>query len=230
MSAADSDSPSPPEASDHAYFQAIEEAFIRLRGAPFLLSPEDWRVAVGWREAGVPVQLVERVLERILRDREEAESGRSRRIRGLRYFDSAVAAAWKNARAMTGSETARTSAPMDVEGRLSALAAALPTALDGREVLARGILAAGGETEAVESRLAELDREMIAGARGSLTTAEEDRLGRRVEEGLERLGSRLSGEELEIARRRLERQILRRMLDLPLLSLFSPQARGADET
>ena len=44
--------------ADQAYFQAIEETFVRLRGAPLLLSPADWQVARRWHRDGVPLPLV----------------------------------------------------------------------------------------------------------------------------------------------------------------------------
>lgn len=225
MSSTGSDGTPETGSEAHAYFRAVEEAFIRLRGAPFLLSPEDWRVADGWRQAGVPLELVERVLEKILRAREEAETGKARRVRGLRYFDSAVAAAWKGARSVAGAETAREAPPLDVSQALTALAAALPEGLPGHQELARRILELDGGTEAVEKRLAALDREMMRSARRNLDPEQQARLNRRVEAGFARVGRRLSPEEAEPARRRLEGQVLRRLLDLPLLSLFSPQAR-----
>lgn len=212
-------------ADAHAYFRAVEDAFIRLRGAPFLLSPEDWRVASGWWDAGVPLELVERVLEKLLSRREEAEAGQARRVRSLRYFDSAVAAAWKGRRAVAGSAEARHAAPLDVDAALTALAGSLPAELPGRAELARRIGALGGDSEEIENELTALDREMLAAAGASLSEERRATLARRVDAALERVGARLSPEEAEVARRRLERQVLRRMLDLPLLSLFSPQAR-----
>ncbi len=226
MSATGSEPSEGGESASHAYFRAVEDAFIRLRGAPFLLSPEDWRVAKGWWEAGIPLGLVERVLEKVLRGREEAEAGKARRVRSLRYFDSAVLAAWRGLRSIAGSEEARRAPPLDVRRGLEALAAALPEALPGRDDLARQILALDGEAEEVERRLADLDREMLRAAAGALPAERREILDRRVAAGLERLGRRLAAEEVEAARRRLEGQVLRRLLDLPLLSLFSLQARG----
>lgn len=225
MSSTGSDRPPETGSEAHAYFRAVEEAFIRLRGAPFLLSPEDWRVASRWRRAGVPLELVERVLEKILREREDAEAGKARRVRGLRYFDSAVARAWKGVRSVAGSEAAREAPPLDVGPALEVLTAALPDALPGRAELAGRILALDGDTETVEQRLADLDREMMSSALQILDPEQRASLDRRVEAGLARVGRRLSPEEAEPARRRLEGQVLRRLLDLPLLSLFSPQAR-----
>ena len=42
-------------AEDQAYFHALEEAFLRLRGRATLLSAADWQVAREWRRAGIPI-------------------------------------------------------------------------------------------------------------------------------------------------------------------------------
>ncbi|MDH3746482.1 MAG: biotin--[acetyl-CoA-carboxylase] ligase, partial [Acidobacteriota bacterium] len=107
--------------SDHSYFRAVEEVFIRLRGAPFLLSPEDWRVASGWRREGIPLATVASVLERILGEREETGRGR-RSISGLRYFNRPVRAAWTQTQSMLGAEGSRSADPLDVPARLQSLA------------------------------------------------------------------------------------------------------------
>ena len=60
--------------TDFGYFQTLEEAFIRLRGAPLLLSPADWQMAKEWRQRGIPVELIERVLGEVLEERREGEA------------------------------------------------------------------------------------------------------------------------------------------------------------
>jgi hypothetical protein len=40
------------------YYQAIAREFLRLRGAPFFLSPKDIAVVAGWEEEGVPLEVV----------------------------------------------------------------------------------------------------------------------------------------------------------------------------
>ena len=129
---------------------------------------------------------------------------------------------------MAGSDEARRAPAIDVGRSLAALAAALPRGLSRGEELGRRIQALEGDTETVESELARIDLEMVEEARTGLGEEQRTELARRVEAGLGRVGSRLSAEELRIARRRLEAQVLRRLLDLPLLSLFSPQARDEE--
>ena len=68
-------------AADHAYFRAIEEVFIRLRGAPLLLSPTDWQIARGWHRTGIPLDVVCSTLEELFRQR--AEAGKQSTVRSL---------------------------------------------------------------------------------------------------------------------------------------------------
>src|SRR5437763_16109793 len=92
---------SAPEAedSDHAYFQAIEEIFVELRGAPLLLSPADWQVARRWQREGIPLDLVRSTLEEVFAKRKER--GAKGKISSLRYCAPAVEAAWADLRALT---------------------------------------------------------------------------------------------------------------------------------
>src|SRR5436305_4453642 len=114
------------EEPPHAYFQAIEEIFVALRGAPLLLSPADWQVARRWHQEGVPLDLVRSTLEEVFAKRKER--GAKGKISSLRYCAPAVEAAWADLRELTAPGH-RVPAP-DFAGapRLAALAAALPTA------------------------------------------------------------------------------------------------------
>ena len=85
--------------NDHAYFRAIEDHFIRLRGAPLLLSPADWQIAREWHREGIPLDLVLGALDEVFERR--AERGSERPIQSLRYCSSAVAAAWKRSFSMS---------------------------------------------------------------------------------------------------------------------------------
>ncbi len=46
----------PGEAGD--YYRAVEEEFLRRRGAPLLLSPRDWALIGDWQAAGIPLRIV----------------------------------------------------------------------------------------------------------------------------------------------------------------------------
>lgn len=200
---------------DHAYFQAVEEIFVQLRGAPLLLSPEDWRVASRWHQEGVPLDLVRRVLEEVFAKRKER--GTKGRINSLRYCAPAIEAAWADLRELTAPGERDEAAPLDIPTRLRNLAGAVPDAFKER------VLALQGDAPSVESALSALDREMLSTlSLGPELLAEVEAA---VEKTLSALKSRLPAEELERSRERLTHQVLRQRLGLPVLSLFSPEAQ-----
>lgn len=210
------------EDSDHAYFQAVEEIFVELRGAPLLLSPTDWQVARRWHQDGVPLDLVKRTLEEVFAKRKER--GAKGKISSLRYCAPAVEAAWEELRELNA-PGARSEAPaFEIRPRLTALAAALPTR-SFPEIQSR-IEALEGDPQQVEDRLASLDREMLDAAEAGLDEETRAEIHASVEKTLSALGGRLPAEELERSRDRLARQALRRRLGLPVLSLFSPEAEA----
>ena len=212
------------ELTHQAYFEAIEEVFVRLRGAPLLLSPTDWQVARGWHRQGVPLELVRRVLEEVFAKRRER--GTKGRISSLRYCAPAVEAAWSAAREMAAPGDREAARALDLPVRLASLAAALPDGLPERGALAARIVALAGDSEAVEAALATLDHEALDHADRGLDEPARAELDAAVTATLAALAGRLPPEELERSRERLRRQVLRGRLGMPVLSLFSPEAGG----
>lgn len=203
--------------SDHAYFQAIEEIFVRLRGAPLLLSPADWQVASRWHRDGVPLDLVGRVLEEVFAKRRER--GTKGKINSLRYCAPAVEAAWADLRELTAPGERTEAAPLDISGRLRNLAAAVPAAFAAR------VAGLHGDAPSVEAALSALDREMLAASSASLAPELREEVEAAVEKTLAALKGRLPADEVERSRERLTHQVLRQRLGLPVLSLFSPEAQ-----
>lgn len=208
--------------AEHVYFQAIEAAFVRLRGTPFLLSPADWRLASDWHRQGVPLEVVEAALEEVFTRR--AERGEVGKVQSLRYCRAAVEEAWSRRLELEGGTASAEAAPLAVAERLAALAAALPREAAG---IGRRLLALEGDAADVERRLEELDRELLAEAEAHLDEPERGALEARVEAALAPLAERLPAEEVEAYRPRLRERELRRRADLPLLSLFAPEALRA---
>lgn len=204
---------------DHAYFQAIEEIFVRLRGAPLLLSPADWQVARRWHREGVPLDLVRQALEEVFAKRKER--GAKGRISSLRYCAPAVEAAWGELRELTAPGERLEAPAFDPSRRLEALAAALPPDL---AAFARRVTTLAGDPPEIEEALATLDREMLAAAAASLDDALRAEVEAAVEKTVAGLRGRLPTDELERSRERLTWQVLRQRLALPVLSLFSPEA------
>lgn len=221
-SGSDSDLESGPE---HEYFKAIEEVFIRLRGAPLLLSPADWRVARRWYEQEIPLAVVERALEEFFARRRERKA--KKQIVSLRYCAPAVEAAWEEICSLTAAGRQAASTVLEAAPRLAALAAALPAELPARESWAERITALDGDTEGVERRLAALDGELLEELEKALDETGRRGLEEELQAALAPLATRLEDDELAEARRRLLRQLLRQRWRLPVLSLFSPEAEPA---
>jgi hypothetical protein len=278
-----------PGAADQAYFLAVEDIFVRLRGAPLLLSPADWQAARRWHRQGVPLEVVREALEEVFARRRER--GAKGRISSLRYCGPAVEAAWERHSDLAAHGERAPAEAFDAAGRLRRLAAALPPNLPGVAALrarleglmprppaagrrvpasespeavagelatpasaeavvgevatAESVKAAqekmtvlesqeagderAADPQAIEERLADLDREVLDGAWAALGEAERESVEARVAATLASLASRLPADEVEAARARLARQVLRQSLGLPVLSLFSPEALNAAE-
>ncbi|HYO16432.1 MAG TPA: hypothetical protein VE685_24815 [Thermoanaerobaculia bacterium] len=214
--------PEEPEDSDHAYFRAVEEIFVALRGSPLLLSPADWQVARRWHREGVPLDLVRRTLEEVFAKRKER--GAKGKISSLRYCAPAIDAAWADLRELTAPGHRAEAPAFEVPPRLAALAATLPPAFTARDAFAARITALDGDPQTVEQGLSSLDREMLDAALAGLDEAGREEIDAAVEKTLASLTGRLPTDELERSYERLTRQILRRRLGLPVLSLFSPEA------
>ena len=208
----------PASTTDSAWFRAVEDAFVRLRGAPLLLSPADFQVAQRWRLEGVPLALVVASLEEVFARRRER--GTRGRINSLRYCAPAVDAAWAEVRELQGPSRRAVAAEPAVEERLALLAESLPGALAERESWQRRLHELGGSAEEVETALRGLDDELLAAAEAALAPAARDRLDAEVVEILEGLRDRFPDRELEALRSQLRRQRLRRLVGLPVLTLF----------
>ena len=54
-----------PSSEDHAYFLAIERTFLGLRKKAALLTAADWQEAQSWHRQGIPVELIQDVMEKL---------------------------------------------------------------------------------------------------------------------------------------------------------------------
>jgi len=210
-------------ADDHAYFQAIESSFIRLRGAPLLLSPSDWQLARQWHRQGIPLEIVLETLEQVFATRRER--GAKGKVQGLRYCAPAVEKAWLERSELMATGKRQAPPPLDIEERLGKLRKLLIETDRLPKDFADRVLALAGAPEEVEAVLAVLDREMMDIAAAELDEASLATLRDSIEESLARLDSRLDEVETSRMRDRLLRESIRRRLKLPVLSLF-----GSDST
>ena len=205
-----------------AYFKQLERWFIELRGAPLQLAPDDYRVAKEWFEKGIPLELVQEEISQIVERSKEKEQDIKRR---LRYYAKAVEHAFDQRSRLHAPGYREDSAPLELEQRLHRLAVAVPEApwsAGAREA----IEALSGGAEAIEEKLAELEDDLLARAQQGFDPAEAERFQAELTNALDRLSDRMPGGDMVSARRRLERQILRRFLNLPEMSLFGLEATG----
>lgn len=219
---ADGEGP-PAEADPVAYFRAIEDTFVRLRGAPLLLSPADFQVASQWHRDGVPLGLVVATLEEVFAKRRER--GARGRINSLRYCAPAVEAAWEEVRELQGPAHGEAPPEVPVAERLAALAAALPEGLPERSRWASRVEEAAaaapqGGPEGVEEALRAADEELIASVEAALGPGERELLDAEVAAIVDGLRDRFADAELVALRGQLFRQRLRRHRGLPVLTLF----------
>lgn len=218
-----------PLESAHAYFHAIETVFIELRGAPLMLAPADYHVAKDWLEAGIPLALVERTLRDYFHRRRE--QGKTDTVRGLRRVRKAVEKAWKVQRELQAAGVEIVIEPFDPAERLAALARALPAGLLGRAAWVERLQVLSGDPSVVETRLAELDGELIAELEASLGETERAALDARLRAALAMLARHLPESELARTGARLREELLREQVGLPVLSLFAvvaPDGEGCD--
>lgn len=214
---------------DRAYYAAVEAAFIRRRGTPFLLSPSDFALLRQWRALGIALEVVETGIDEAF-TRREARSAVGR-VNSLSYCRDAVLEAWERR-----TETARgrgradavpdpdaKAALRDLARRLGACRARRPD-LEERLAAAVGSLerleASARAADQVEAALARLDRRLARDLYDSLPEQERAELDREVARQLSGAAARMDPSTLEKTTRALKRRAVREMLDLPRLSLL----------
>ncbi len=218
------------ELDGREYFEKIEEEFIRLRGAPLLLSPADWRLADRWHRNGVPLPLVlesiRLVFERRAARQAESPGAPRRRVSSLRYCRPAVEKAWAEVRELGGGSVRQPRpAAIDVQARLQSLADAIPPAAVDGESWRRRLLELRGPASVVEDRLVGLDRELVERAFELLPRRDREEVATEAEAALGKMAGRVDAERLTDLRRRMVRRLVRQRLGLPLLSLFAERSR-----
>ena len=206
-------------ADDHEYFQAIEESFIRLRGAPLLLSPADWQLARQWHRQGIPLSLVLETLEAVSARRAEKEDAHGR-VQGLRYCAPAIEAAWLQQSELLATGVREAREPLDIQARLESLAKVVQELPFETRHLSDRIGVLEGSPETVEQSLLDLDRDLIEMASGSLDQDQISEIEDSAAKSLAKVRARLPEDEIERVRQRLYRQAVRRHFGLPVLSLF----------
>jgi len=233
----------PREAGD-AYYRAVEEEFVRRRGAAMLLSPRDWSLIGEWKEADVPLRVVLQAINNIF-DAFERRAPAGRRINSLSYCKQEVLALHDLYRTLRAVEAGRPQGPDEAAGRAAAvrhlgrLARQIRVSMTGasearRDRLVASLARVGAELKhvrkeirdgvleprALEDRLRGLDEELIQAVRASLPAEEVASLEERAARTLGSSGGRMSAEARERTRLAHEARLLREAAGLPRLTLF----------
>jgi hypothetical protein len=214
------------------YFRSVEDHFVRLRGAPLVLSPDDWHLAASWLERRIPLQVVLRAISEVF---ETARTRKRRRpVLSLSYCRHAVEEAYVlhlqsavgEARAEPGrarrrplverlAEWERLTDTWGPEARLEGL-----ELLEKAEEVLAGLEAGRCGAESAETRLSELEHGLLDVAARSLPPSEHDHLVAECERRLADYRDRMTAEVYARTRQRALAGELRRRLGLPRLSLL----------
>ena len=230
------------------YYQSIEEAFNRRRGAPLLLAPRDWALIGEWKRLGVPIAVVLQGIDSVF-DAYARRAPTARRINSLSYCRQEVLGLYELYLGLHAVEAGRpepapqgdvaTAPPKPVFRFLTRLRKRLkeattwcseqglddlvgPIAEASGEVksIQRGLSRSSFDAQALEAGLARLDAALLEKARGLLPDDERRRLDAEVEETLAATGTRMTPAALEATRLSTAARFLRRRFCLPRLSLF----------
>jgi len=72
------------------YFTEIEEYFWKKRGAHLLVSPLDWAIMETWQRAGVPLEAVQKGIDRAVESYGRSRRGAGKPLKSLAYCTDAV--------------------------------------------------------------------------------------------------------------------------------------------
>ncbi len=211
------------------YFTEVEEHFQHARGTGlFLMSPLDWALIESWKNAGIPIEAVQRGIDAAF-EKWRAKKQLGRRINSLAYCTQAVT---EEAQAMaTGAPSpasAAPEAPFSIEeliAHLNGAAAKLreksfADVANSLEQLAQNSSEHMQNLEDLEQRLTALEEHLLSQARVALTPEQTYEHRKELDNYLRPYRSKFTADQLA----RLERQFLDRRLfenfSLPRLSLF----------
>lgn len=215
--------------ADRAFYAAVEAAFIRRRGTPFLLSPKDFGLMKEWRALGIPEEVVVRGIDEAFSNREERQA--AGRVNALSYCRDAVLVAWeRSVEAATGKGGARDEPTVETAPGLERLGSALaevaqrrPDLLEPLDTARRSLerlAKAGRPASDVEASLARLDKKLANDIREAMPPEERDAIDARVRALLEKARVPMDDAAAEKTARALARRAVRELLALPRLTLL----------
>jgi hypothetical protein len=225
--------------ADHApekiYFATIEEEFVRLRGAPLVLSPADWHLAATWHRQGIPLSVVLAAIHQVMET--AASRGRRRPVLSLSYCRHEVEAEFDRfleAAAGDGQRDPIAQGPTPAQRlerkaqRLERCCREYPEMGEAAAAAVAELRRAAAELEAggirpeeMEQRLMAQERALLDRLESGLPAAERDSLQHTCEERLEPYRSRMAEEAYRSTLRHACDAALRRRFKMPRLSLLT---------
>jgi hypothetical protein len=212
------------------YYTEVEERFQQARGTGlFLLSPLDWALIEGWKNAGVPLEAVVRGIDAAF-EKWRGRKQKFQQVNSVAYCTQAVMAEAKiMAEGGTDKPVRVASAPFTLE-ELRAHFEKVAVQLRGRpeyadvskslEKLAAEAELHYGDLEQLEQRLTALEEKMAAIARAALPDEKLFEMRRSLELSLKPYRGKMTADQIAMLERQyLERQLLE-VSRLPRLSLF----------
>ncbi len=215
--------------ADRDFYAAAEAAFIRRRGTPFLLSPQDFALVKEWRALGVPIEAVRQGIDEAFQRREER--GATGRINSLAYCRDAVLLAWeRRAETSVGRGDGRVESDPEVGPALSALDVTLrdlarrrPDLSSAVEPVQRSLArlgSSGKRAEDVEASLVRLDKKLADSLLEAIPEEQRRMIGDAAAVRLSAARARMDEPAAVRTLHALERRLLREALDLPRLTLL----------
>lgn len=227
------------------YVRAIEEEFVRRRGAALLLSPKDWALIGTWREAGIPLRLVLQAIANVF-DNFALRAPSGRRINSLSYCRQEVVALHDLHRSLHGVEAGRPAQDIPTpaagpllarhlgrlhrrvrqamagasEKRRDALVAAL--ALCGSELKRLRAAARAGAIDPLrlDAELRLLDHRLLDAGRLAIPQEAVDAIETQADHTLVSERSRMTAEAYAATRGALVARLVRERFAFPRLTLF----------
>jgi hypothetical protein len=223
------------DAPEKTYFATIEDEFVRLRGAPLVLSPADWHLAATWHRQGIPLSVVLAAIHQVM---ETAVSrGRRKPVLSLSYCRHEVEAEFGRYLEATAGDGSRAPGPQGPTpaqrlGRkadrlektcraIPALGGAVAAAVAGLRTAVAELQAGGTRPEEIEKQLMAHERALLDHLEAGLPAEDRDSLRQACRERLEPYRERMAEGAYQSTLRHACDTALRRRYKLPRLSLLS---------
>jgi hypothetical protein len=223
------------DALEKTYFATIEEEFVRLRGAPLVLSPADWHLAATWHRQDIPLSVVLAAIRQVMET--AASRGRRKPVLSLSYCRHEVEAEfgrYLEATAGDGSHDPTDDRPTPAQrlGRkadrleqacreIPALRAAATAAVAGLRTAASQLEAGGSRPEEIEKQLMAHERDLLDHLEAGLPAEDQNSLQQACRERLEPYRQRMAEDAYQSTLRHSCDTALRRKYKLPRLSLLT---------